>query len=342
MNWQQSYTATWRVFAVNQDTWADGAMLSGVDSIGVSRTDNGSLVESGSMDVSGDIEDGYYRIVMTAEQGGEIAREEVATLLFISDDDSTNYGTTVHSVDGYSVLYPASTASVTTGEYAPAGVDGAQYAADLLEASINAPVEVEGSFYLNDHIVHELGSSVIDAVWTILDAGGFTMQIDGHGTVHIMPKPTDPSLVISSSNMRMLLNNGISERTNTDSIPNRYIVIDDNNIIIASNTDPNSPISTVSRGYNVDLVDTSPTPVNGQTLTAYAESMLERSSILKESKSYTREYAPGVYIGSIVSGSVTGLQGDFRVESQSIECENGITVSEKSAKETYLWLTTAS
>lgn len=336
MNWQQSYTATWRVFAVNTDTWADGAMLSNVDAINVSRTANGNLVESGGMDVSGDFDEGYYRIVLTAEQGDDIVREEIATLLFLSDNGDTDYGNTVYDVDGYSVLYPASTSSVLTGEYAPAGIDGAQYAASLLRDAINAPVVVEGSFTLNDHIVYELGASVIDAVWAVLDAGDFVMQIDGHGVVHIMPKPTEPSLVLSSSNMRMLLN-GIGESSNIGDIPNRYIVIEDGNIVIASNDDENSPVSTVSRGYNVDVVDTSPTPVNGQTLHAYAQNMLQRQSVFKETYEYTREYAPNVFLWSIVSSSVTGMQGDLRVESQSIDCNNGITVTEKASREILLW-----
>ena len=339
MNWQQSYTATWRVFAVNPNTWADGAILSNVDALDVSRTASGNLIESGSMDVSGDVPNGYYRIVMTAEQGEEIAREEIATLLFLTNSGETNYGTTTHSINGYSVLYPASTSSVLTGEYAPAGSDGAQYAASLLRDAINAPVSVDGSFYLNDHIVYELGASVIDAVWAVLDAGNFIMQIDGHGTVHICPKPTEPALVVSSSNMQMLLN-GIGESDNADEIPNRYIVIDDGNIVIASNDDANSEVSTVSRGYNVDVVDTSPTPTNGQTLMAYARDMLQRASIFRQTYEYTREYAPNVYPYSIVSSSVTGMQGNLRVESQSIECGNGITVSEKASRETYLWSAT--
>ena len=336
MDYSKSYTSTWRVFRVNRDTWADGAQLMKVDNVSISRTADGSVLESGSMELTGEFESDYYRIVMTANQGGELERVDVATMLFDVKGGKVDFGRTAHDVDGYSVLYPASTTAVTIGEYAPAGEDGARYAAELLRSAINAPVEVEGTFTLNDHIVHELGSSVIDAVWSVLDAGGFVIQIDGRGVVHIRPKPTEPSLIINNSSIGML-SNGIDMSANIGEIPNRYIVIDDSALVIATNDDPTSIVSTVNRGYFVDVVDTSPTPVNGKTLNEYAYDRLKELSVMKDERTYVREYAPDVYIYSLVRSSVSGLQGDLRVTSQSIDCANGIKVSERAAMEVALW-----
>lgn len=336
IDWSKSYTSTWRVFKVNPKTWADGELIKRVDSASISRTADGRVLESGSLEVTGEFSSGYYRIVMNAEQGGELARVDVATLLFEVKGGSIDFGRKASSVDGYSVLQPAATTAITIGEYAPAGVDGVQYAKSLLESAINAPVEVEGSFILNDHVVHELGSSVIDAVWAVLDAGGYIIQLDGKGVVHIKPKPTKPDLKLNNLS-RSLLSNGIDFSSDTSEIPNRYVVIDDNNVVVASNDDKDSIVSTVSRGYFVDVVDTSPTPVNGQTLREYANGRLKDLSILKEEYTYQREYADKVYLYSLVRASINGLQGDLRVESQSINCGKGITVTEKASKETALW-----
>ena len=336
MDWTKSYSASWRIFRVNRQTWADGEMLKSVDDVSITRTADGSLLESGSLGITGNFQSDYYRIVMTATQGGEIERVDVATLLFEVVGGEVNYGRTAHNVDGHSVLYPASTTSITTGEFAPAGCDGAVYAKELLESAINAPVVADGSFMLNDHIVHELGSSILEAVWAVLDAGDFIMQIDGRGVVHILPKPENPSLVISNSNARVL-RNGISFDSNVGSMPNRYIVISDGIVTSAVNSDAKSSISTVNRGYYVDVVDTSPTPVNSETYLEYADRKLRAMSVFKEPKSYTREYAPDVYPYSIVKASVNGLVGDLRVESQTINCDKGITVQEKASKETSLW-----
>lgn len=336
MDWGQSYSAIWRIFRVNRDTWADGEMISNVDSVSLSKTADGKMLESGNMTLTGEFETDYYRIVMTAIQGDDIERVEVATLLFETNGGTMDYGTISSNIDGYSVLYPASTTAVTTGEYAPKGSDGVLYVKDLLQSAINAPVEVEGSFILNDHIVHELGSSIIDAVWAVLDAGDYVMQIDGHGIVHIRPRPTEPALIIDSSNKK-IMSNGIDFDSDLSEIPNRYIVIDDGNITIATNSDEQSIVSTVNRGYNIDLIDTSPTPINGETRGEYANRKLHQASLLKDTRQYIREYSPNVFPYSIIRASIDGIFGDYRVESQSIECNNGITIHEKSSMEISLW-----
>lgn len=336
MEWSKSYSATWRVFRVNRKTWADGDRVDNIDSVNVTRTADGSLLESGGLEMTGQFEPDYYRIVMTAEQGGEVARVDVATLLFDITGGEHNYGTTAQEAEGYSVLYPASVTSVITGEYTPAGADGAEYAAEMLRATINAPVVVEGSFVLNDHIVHEPGTGVLDAVWAVLDAGNFIIQIDGRGVVHIRPKPTTPSIVLDNKSLHML-SNGISYATDISEIPNRYVVIDDYNRTIAVNDSPESTVSTVSRGYCVDHVDESPTPVNGETYSAYAQRRLEEMSVMKDERTYTREYDPNVLLYSIVRASIDGMQGDLRVTSQQVNCGKGITITEKAVREVPLW-----
>lgn len=332
MDWNQSYSATWRVFRVNRQTWADGELIDNVDEATVTRTAGGEMLESGSLDVTGDFTTDYYRIVMTAEQGGEVERVDVATLLFEVQKEDIDYGVSTYKVDGHSVLYPAAKTTIVTGEYAPAGVDGVQYAKALLESAINAPVETEGSFTLNDHVVHEIGSSVLKAVWAVLDAGGYVIQIDGQGVVHIRPIPTEPALVLDNASAGLLLN-GISREVDLSEVPNRYVVIDDDNITVATNDDPNSIISTVRRGYNVDMVDESPTLVNSETRGDYANRKLAENSVYKEESDYSREYAPDVYLYSLIRASIEGLGGDYRVESQTLNCNNGITLSEKVSRE---------
>lgn len=336
MNWGRSYSSTWRVFKVNKDTWADGEALAGVDSVSVTRTADGSLLESGSIELTGDIEPGYYRVVMTADQGGYLARVEVATLLFISNGGGFDYGTHTHKADGYSVLYPASVTTVITGGYAPAEINGAEYAGNLLAGAINAPVKVDGNFTLNEPIVHAVGSSVLEAAWAVLDAGGFVIQLDGHGTVHIRPRPTEPDLVIDNQSAGLMLN-GTSFKADESGIPNRYIVIQDAALTLAENSDPVSTVSTLTRGYTVDVTDTSPTPIDGETMAEYAGRRLHELSVLKEEQTYTREYAPGVDLYSIVRATLDAFEGDYRVTSQTVNCGNGITVAETVEKETSLW-----
>lgn len=336
MIWEQSYSASWRIIRVNRDTWADAEQVTNVVSANVTRTADGSLLETGEFEVTGDFQPDYYRIVMTAVQGGDIERVDVATLLFDFASGGFDYGRQAQTLSGYSVLFPASKTALISGEYAPAGTDGARYAARLLERTINAPVSVEGSFTLNEHIVHKIGASVLEAVWDVLNAGSYILRIDGRGVVHIMPKPTDPDLVVDNSSAGLLLN-GITYTTNIAEIPNRYIVIDENVKTIAENSDPESVVSSVSRGYYIDEVDESPKPVDGETMAAYATRRLHELSYMTDEREYTREYSPNVMLYSIIRASINGLEGDLRVQSQTLTCNQGITVDETADREVNLW-----
>ena len=336
VDYSKSYSAEWRVFRVNRATWADAETIDNVDKVEVTKTADGDLLESGSMDVVGELQTDYYRIVMTAIQGGEVERVDVATLLFDITGGDYDYSVDMPSADGFSVLYPASKTMISTGAYAPAGVDGAQYVGDMLADTINAPVEVEGSFVLNENVVHEIGEPVLDAAWAVLNAGNFVMQIDGRGVVHILPKPTRPTVVLDNSNAR-LLQNGIKYTRDISDIPNRYISIVGNHKVEAINDDPNSIVSVANRGFFVDEIDESPTPVNGETVNAYSTRMLHSLSYMVDEHSYTREWVNGLNVYSVVRASLNGLSGDMRVVDQSIECDHGIVIEETVNREINLW-----
>lgn len=321
---------------MNRGTWADAESIDNVVTASVTRTADGDLLESGEFEITGDMQSDYYRVVMTAIQGGDIERVDVATLLFDVSSGEHNYGRISQRLEGYSVLYPASKKALYSGEYAPAGVDGASYCARLLENAVNAPVSVEGSFTLNEHIVHEVGASVLEAVWDVLDAGNFVLQIDGRGIIHIRPKPTEPDLIIDNANASLLMN-GISFSTDISDIPNRYIAIGDGYRTVAENNDPESAVSISSRGFCVDEVDESPTPVDGETMAGYVNRRLHELSYMEDEREYTREYAPNVLLYSIVRASIDGLNGDLEVKSQSVTCGQGITVREKAVRKVDLW-----
>ena len=344
IDWARGYSASWRVFRVNRDTWADAELVTGVTSITVERSgdEDSPTLESGSLSVDispGDTFDtGYYRVVMNATQNGVTERVDVCTLMCESTDGDIDRGVDMTNVLCRSVLYPASVTGLESGSYAPAGIDGVAYVADMLRSAINAPVETEGSFRLDEHYVFDSGSQVLSAAWKVLDAGNYVMQVMGDGTVRIVPKPQEPDLVLDRANAR-LLHPGIHHQTDYSDVPNRYTAVSNGLEAVAVNSDPSSPTSTVTRGWVHDVRDESPTRVNGETLPAYAERKLEEASVVYDSRTYSREYWPGVHPYSLVRGSIAsvGLDGDLRVVRQSLTCERGITVEEESRREVYAW-----
>lgn len=345
IDWTNGYSASWHVFRVNPETWADAEELDGVTGVSVERgtEDSPRVLERGSMSVDlvpgTTVDEGYYRFVMIARQGYDTERVEVATLLFTATGGEVNRGVDAVECSGRSVLWPASKVSVEAGAYAPAGVDGVSYAERLLSGAINAPIETEGSFTIDEHVVFDNGASVLDAVWSILDAGGFYMAINGDGTVKIEAMPSEPSLSLDMTHTR-LLHPGIEHQLDYSDVPNVYKVTDGTSEATATNANEASITSTLTRGWTNEVLDESPVRVNGETLQAYAERKLEEASTVEDSRTYEREWWPGVHPCHIVRGSLASvlLDGDMRVKAQSVTCGKGITVTETACREVHTWL----
>lgn len=344
IDWTRGYVAHWGAYEVNRPTWADGAAIGGFVSASVERDSSSEspLLESGSLTIDTPVYEGtgerYVRLVMVAEQDGETERVDVCTLLCSSSMGDFDRGTDTLSVEGRSVLWPASRRILERGEYVPRGADCVEWCRALLASCIAAPIVTYGSFTLNEHYVVDLGSTALDAVWLVLGAGGWCMQIGGDGTVNIVPKPTEPSLDLDYAGARLLIP-GVHHELDWSEVPNRYVVNDGTYYAETVNDEPWSPTSVMARGYLNDAFDSSPTLVNGESPQEYCDRMLEESSTVHDVRSYTREWWPNVTCFSVVRGSVPsiGLDGDMVVERQSLECGNGIKVTEQAYMEVVAW-----
>jgi hypothetical protein len=110
----------------------------------------------------------------------------------------------------------------------------------------------------------------------------------------------------------------------------------------AVNNDPNSPISTVSRGreiiYRVTDPDLLGNPLEYQ-IQEYANQLLRELSSIEYTITYTHGYCP-VRVGDCVRinysrAGITDVKA--KVISQSIKCEPGCPVTEKAVFTTKLW-----
>lgn len=344
IDWTRGYSARWRAFAVDPVTWADAYEIPGFDAASISRemTDDAPLLESGTMSLTAAIGQGwdekYVRLAMVAEQDGDHERVDVCTMLCSCANGTVDRGADQLELTGMSVLYPASVALMERGAYVPKNMDGAEWAAEALMEVVQAPVHVSGSFSLSDHTVIDLGSSVLQAVWLILNAGGFTIRIDGRGEITVLKKKVNPSLELDTTRMG-LLQPSVAHSLDWSAVPNRYIAVIDDDVAIAINNDANSPTSTVTRGYRSDVYDTSPTLIDGEGIQAYAERRLEELSTIPDARTYTREWWPDITVGDVVRATVPseGIDGDMRVMRQDLTCGIGITVTEEAEMEVKAW-----
>jgi len=334
-DWLGGYSAGWEVQRVDPSTWGDAGALEGVRSVSIDRDCTGDvpLLETGEMALVGSLESAWYRIYMVAEQDS-IERIAMATLLFERISARTQRGACEVKARGRSTLQPAADRRMPRGAYAPASCDGAAYVAGILRECTPAPVSVDGSFTLVDDVVFDVGCTYLEAAWTVLNAAGWCMQIDGLGRITVMAKPTDPALALDDANAGLLLP-GVDDDFSIVDVPNRYYAVDDGEVAVAENTDEGSMLGYPQRGRWVDKVDTSPVLVDGESLEMYARRKLAEESTITRTFTYEREYWPNVFPFSVVHAmqAANGIEGDLRVMTQNIECGRGVKVTEKSGME---------
>ena len=332
IDYGSGYSSSWRMMRVDRDTWAATDEITGLLSASVERDRDSDLMESGNATFDSEIGKGEFwgRLEMLAEQDGEVERHAVATLLFSPGDSTSTVGGKTTECSGRSILAPAEDRKLLAGTYAPMGADGAAYAASMIAACTPAPVLTEGSFTLTQNYVFAEGTTYLEAARTIVDGAGWRIGISGGGTVTVGPKPSEPSLVLDSAHAS-LLGVEIGVNGSLEEVPNRYIAVDGDRQAVAVDDSADNPASLYNRGRYVDVFDSSPQLVDGESLEAYARRKLAEANESLESRTYTREWWPDVTCGDLVVGSMASVDLDctMRVVSQSLEVGKGVTVSEK-------------
>ena len=336
-DWLGGYSAQWDIYSVNPDTWVPESRIESVQNVSISRdgTDSVPLLETATMtiDSSNPFEWSWCQISMRAEQGSA-ERIPIATVLCEIQSFKNQYRSDIATIRGRSVLQPAADRKLDKGSFIAAGANGATYIETLLKECTPAPVSVDGEFTLVEDYTFDTGSSYLAAIWGILDAAGWCIQIEGNGTIHICPKPTEPDLVLDYTKAGLLMP-GIDRTLDISNVPNKYIATDGRETAIATNEDPDRMGSYPRRGRWIEEYDSNPVKINGESLQLYAERKLDEMSTVMREFSYTREFWPNIVPFSLVEATLSehGISGSLRVMSQTLNCGKGITVNEKVGQE---------
>ena len=211
IDWKRGYTASWRVSRIDPATWEPCGELACVDSIEIERdaTAEAPMLETATVKTSMAATDafvpGWHRVYMEAVQGVYSASAAIATVWLDTDSSTHEKGRRLDELKGASVLKQASEAYIGDGNYAPNGVDAADWAVRTLAACIDAPVSAAGSAMLKTNVVFDLGATVLDAVWAVLREVGWIIAIDGRGEVTVQPMPTEPALALDREGSRILM-----------------------------------------------------------------------------------------------------------------------------------------
>lgn len=334
MNWNDGFSALYELKKVDPVTWHDAGSFDFVSG-SVKHSETG-LLESADLSMTENPGECWIRVYLKARQDAGGAREPIFTGL-TSVPERTGDGTRItYRVECYSVLKPLEDILTERGYYAPAGADGAQLVRDLLKVGA-APVVVEGeSPGLTDPIVSEDGTTRLDMAWMILDAIGWRLRITGDGTIHICEAASEPVAVFDT------MKNDIIENATTDSqdwftVPNCIRVVSGDKYVEYKDDDPDDPISTASRketrGGNGEIwVNENPSGIGDQeSLAEFAMRKLLEAQHPARKVTYARRFRPGVLVSDLVTLHlpIIGIDGRFKITSQTIELTHGARTSEE-------------
>lgn len=324
----------YRLMTVDPATWADDDVMQGEISASVKRDANTKLLESFAANVEGGIDEKPRETWARVEALIDGAsREAIATMLLVPSKSTVRKGRRITAYDGYSVLKPCNDRFLLAGEYIPAGADGAAETVQLIAECTPAPVTAHGSFRLSEPIVFGSGTTYLDAAWMLVDKAGWCIQIGFDGTINVLPMPSESSLDLDKATSWML-GTSISSNDGMANVPNQYVATDGTNTAIVTDDDPNSPTSTVSRnGRIVQVFDSKPVRVGGESLEQYATRKLAESMTVIGTRGYRREWAEGVNLFDVVKGTLPEADLDcrMRVTRQSIGIPGELMVDEECA-----------
>lgn len=340
MDWRKGYTSKYYLAVVDPATWQDVARLDILKAGTIDRSLD-YLMESCNLDLiempfSGET---WIRLYLEAnqERGGTITVPLFTGLVSVPSRELNGFHIS-YSVDCYSVLKVADDILMQRGSYIPAEVDGPRAVQRLLSIG-PAPVVIDGADEypkLTNAIIAENGETNLTMAMAILMTIGWRLRIDGDGTVHICPYPDSYSSSFGASG-NDVVEMQVSDDYDWFSCPNVLRVIYGDLTEVARDDDPESPLSTVSRGREIWMEETPSAISSYESLIHYANRRLRELQSPARSIKYDRRFDPDVYVGDKIYMNYPqfGLSGEFKITSQRITLGHNAKTSEEATSETY-------
>lgn len=332
MDWSKGFSAQYYASIVDAGTWKSIERFE-IKGGSVKRTDSG-LMESASLDCRNfRYGEKWIRIYLVARQSGSSETVPLFTGLSSCPDDDIHGYHIDNTVELYSVLKPCEDVLLPRGYYVPAGSNGADVIKRLLKPS-PAPVVIEGtSPSLSSHIVAESGENNLTMIWRVVQAINWTLRIDGDGTIRVMPKPTE-SVILFDPIKNDVIETEVKISYDWYQAPNVLRAVEGDDYAEARDDDPKSRFSTVTRGREIWVEESSCNLNQGESLARYAKRRLKELQDIAMTASYDRRFHPDINVGDIIESNYPAqrLTGKYKVTDQSIDIGYGARTSEEVVK----------
>lgn len=349
-DWLSSMQQTFEYYVVDPNTWRDKKHIDNVKSCSISRDSEAETLGSATIDVVESLGECYVRVYLITIQNGLKEKHPLGT--FLVQTPSTNFNGKIQSIsmDAYTPLLELKESPPPLGYSIFKDENIMNMAYRISREHARAPVvETYSDTTLAYDFVANTSDTWLTFLTDLIANAKFTFALDELGRILFSPKQDTASLqpvwTYDDGNSSILYPD-ISMDHDLYGIPNVVEVVYSNGAghyyARVVNDDPNSPISTVSRGREIVYRVTDP-DLNGDAtedqIDEYAERLLRELSTLEYTVTYSHGYCP-VRIGDCVRLNYTraGINGvKAKVISQTIKCESGCPVTEKAIFTTKLW-----
>lgn len=354
-DWLASMQHTYEYYTVDPGTWKDIKRLDNVKTCTISRDSETETLGSATLDTTESLGECYIRVYLVTIQNGVKERHPLGTFLVQTPSSSFDGKTKAISVDSYTPLLELKDNQPPIGYYIPKGENIMDYTYRLTREHTRAPVvKATNSSTLAYDFVADTNDTWLSFLTDLIANAKHTFALDEMGRILYAPKQDPSSLqpvwTYTDDNSSILYPE-ISMDRDLYGVPNVVEVTYSTSGVCyhakAVNDDPNSPISTVSRGREIKRRISDPDQIGNpgppedaeRYVQKYANQVLRELSTIEYKVSYSHGYCP-VRLGDCVRlmynrAGITDVKA--KVISQSIKCEPGCPVTEKAIFTTKLW-----
>lgn len=350
IDWLSSMQQTYEFYEVDPWTWKDARLINTVTQCNINRDSSNETLGSATIDSTEALDECYVRIYLVVIQNGLTEKVPLGTFLVQTPSISFDGKVKTISMDAYTPLIELKDSMPPMGYSLLKDSEIMSIASRLCTEHMRAPVvEAKTGDALYTDFVANLDDTWLSFLTDLIANAKYEFVLDELGRVLFSPIQDTASLqhvwTYDDSNSSILYPD-ITDDRDLYGIPNVVEVIysTDASYMFSRivNDDPNSPVSTLSRGREVIYRDTKPSIVgepNQEMVDNYAKRLLRNLSCLEHKITYKHGYCP-VRIGDCVMLNYRRAGLNYvkaKVISQSIKCEIGCPVEETAVYTTKLW-----
>jgi len=349
-DWTKSMQRTFEYYTVNPETWLDRRRLDQIISSSINYDYTSDTLCSASFTTTEQLGEEYIRIYLITIQNGVKERRRLGTFLAQSPSLSFNGKHRNESLDAYSPLIELKEKYPPLGYTLPKNTNIMTRAYSLVRTNLRAPV-IEAELFdevgeartktLEYNFTANTDDTWFSYISSMLSNIEYKFDLDEMGQVLFSPiQKVDAMLPrwTYDTNNSSIITPEISINRDIYGIPNVVEVIQNINgsiyVARAVNADPLSPISTVTRGREIEKRVTNAN-FNGGTpspaqVDDYANRLLKSVSTVAYRVSYSHAYCP-VRIGDcvLINYPAVGINNvKAKVITQSFNCDAAMTVNE--------------